>query len=361
MCRYSGQVISMWWNPNDYVVCPDPARMCPSFYCPHDCLKEEGGVCDYESGQCMCEEQDDSTTLSSTNTTNWLSRNYKKSLVPCSELGKQLPEVNTTLTMNSEVERIDLELHPEYYVDNATILLDEPKVFEDKVSRMFSQLTSGEVIALVASFVVFVLVSICVSTQFVNCYKRRIVRSSITRVRSRMSRSFPDILRMSSRPPYDSSDDSDSQSSSPTRRLPGGGSNSQKDKMIANLLLQNRLELSNITTEMGEDDNNNLEKKQPTIADLSQSSQTQIVVNSSELPPLEEGRVLAIVENEGRVLAVVDDESQIESRYARSSATTVTREHSEISEFTSPLYQDDEEGGGQRTTMRSLRLRRNIT
>lgn len=172
-------------------------------------------------------------------------------------------------------------------------------------------------------------------------------------------RSLP-ILRTSSRPPYDSSDDSDSQSSSPTRRLPGSGSNSQKDKMVANLLLQNRLELSNITTEMGEDDNNNLEKKQPTIANLSQSSQTQIVVNSSELPPLEEGRVLAVVENEGRVLAVVDDESQIESRYARSSATTVTREHSEISEFTSPLYQDDEEGGGRRT-MRTLRLRRNIT
>ena len=361
MCRYSGQVISMWWNPNDYVVCPDPARMCPSFYCPHDCLKEEGGVCDYESGQCMCEEEQDGTsTSSSTNTTNWLSRTYKKSLVPCSELGKQLSEVNTTLTMNSEVERIDLELHPEYYVDNATILLDEPKVFEDKVSRMFSQLTSGEVIALVASFVVFVLVSICVSTQFVNCYKRRLVRSSITRARSRMSRSLPDILRMSSRPPYDSSDDSDSQSSSPTRRLPGGGSNSQKDKMVANLLLQNRLELSNITSEMGEDDNKNLEKKQPTIANLSQSSQ-QIVVNSSELPPLEEGRVLAVVENEGRVLAVVDDEYQNESRYARSSATTVTREHSEISEFTSPLYQDDEEGGGQRTTMRTLRLRRNIT
>jgi hypothetical protein len=60
------------------------------------------------------------------------------------------------------------------------------------------------------------------------------------------------------------------------------------------------------------------------------------------------------------VLAVVDDENQNETRYARSSATSATREHSEISEFTSPLYLDDEEEGGPRTMLRTLRLRRNI-
>ncbi|KAL7447060.1 hypothetical protein ACHAXM_010731 [Skeletonema potamos] len=355
-CDYSGQVISMWWNPNDYVVCPDPARMCPSFYCPHDCLKEEGGVCDYELGQCMCEEVD-SLHSSHVNTTDWLSRGYKQPvMVPCS--GSPKPsEVNETFPV-PEVERIDLELLPEYYVDNATILLDEPKVFEDKVSRMFSQLSSGEVIGLFASFVGFVLVSMYISTQAVRCYKRRLIRSSIKRARSRMS-SLPDVMRSASRPPNenDSFDDSDSQSSSFDRRPPVN--NPQKDKMVANLLLQNRLELGNIITSETTEDDNGKKLFSPTMANLSATSLDRIIVNRSELPPLEEGRVLAVVEND-RVLAVVDDENQNETRYARSSATSATREHSEISEVTSPLYLDDEEEGGPRTMLRTLRLRRNI-
>ncbi len=348
MCDYSGQVISMWWNPNNYVVCPDPARMCPSFYCPHDCLDEEGGVCDYEQGRCMCEEE--TNLQSSSNATNWLSLSHNRNvLVPCSG-GKDPAEVNETFVINPEVERIDLEL-PEYYVENATILLDEPKVFEDKVSRMFSQLSSGDIMGLIASFVVFVLLTMFVSTQAVKCYKRKVIRTSIKQARSRM-RTLPDIMRNVSRPP--SFDDSDSQSSVDDRMPPGG--NPQKDKMVANLLLQNRLELGNITTSETTEDGNNEGKKEfaPTIANISSTSLDQIVVNRSELPPLEEGRVLAVVENEGRVLAVVDDEYQNEQRYARSSATSVTRD----SEFTSPLYQEQDEEEGPRSMLR-LRLRRN--
>lgn len=361
MCDYSGQVISMWWDPNNYVVCPDPARMCPSFYCPHDCLDEEGGVCDYDQGQCMCEEEK-SLHTSSSNTTNWLYHAYnKKVMVPCSSRGQAPAEVNETFAMNPEVERIDMELLPEYYVDNATILIDEPKVFEDKVTRMFSQLSAGEVMGLIASFVVFVLLSIYVSTQVVKCYKRKVIRSSIKQARSRM-RSLPDMVRNASRHPNgnesDSLDESDSHSSSDHRRPPG--SNSQKDKMVANLLLQNRLELGNITTSDMTEDGNDEGKKQfaPTIANISSNSLDQIIVNRSELPPLEEGRVLAVVENEGRVLAVVDDGHQNENIYARSSATSVTRDHSEITEFTSPLYQDQDEEEGARGMLR-LRLRRN--
>jgi hypothetical protein len=290
-------------------------------------------------------------------------------MVPCS--GSQKPDVNETFVMNPEVERIDLELLPEYYVDNATILLDEPKVFEDKVSRMFSQLSSGEVMGLVASFVVFVLLSMYVSTQALKCYKQKLIRTSIKRARSRMS-SLPDVMRNASRPPNgnetDSFDDSDSQSSSYDRRPPS--SNPQKDKMIANLLLQNRLELGNMTTtgawtrttnETTEEINKNNDGKEkfaPTIANLSSTSLDRIIVNRSELPPLEEGRVLAVVENEGRVLAVVDDDYQHENRYARSSATSATRDHSVTSEFTSPLYEDQDEEEGPRSMLR-LRLRRN--
>lgn len=36
------------------IVCPDPRRICPTFYCPYDCLGT-GGICDYPSGQCLCE------------------------------------------------------------------------------------------------------------------------------------------------------------------------------------------------------------------------------------------------------------------------------------------------------------------
>ena len=36
------------------VLCPDPRRICPTFYCPYDCLGT-GGQCDYTDGQCLCE------------------------------------------------------------------------------------------------------------------------------------------------------------------------------------------------------------------------------------------------------------------------------------------------------------------
>ena len=39
------------------VICPDPRRICPTFYCPYDCLGT-GGQCDYISGECVCERTD---------------------------------------------------------------------------------------------------------------------------------------------------------------------------------------------------------------------------------------------------------------------------------------------------------------
>mmetsp|Transcript_3326 Transcript_3326/g.7827 ORF Transcript_3326/g.7827 Transcript_3326/m.7827 type:complete len:1421 (-) Transcript_3326:212-4474(-) len=36
------------------ISCPDPRRVCPTFFCPYDCLGT-GGRCDYQTGQCMCE------------------------------------------------------------------------------------------------------------------------------------------------------------------------------------------------------------------------------------------------------------------------------------------------------------------
>ncbi|KAG7344335.1 leishmanolysin-like protease [Nitzschia inconspicua] len=36
------------------IECPDPRRVCPTFFCPYDCLGTEG-LCDYSSGKCLCE------------------------------------------------------------------------------------------------------------------------------------------------------------------------------------------------------------------------------------------------------------------------------------------------------------------
>jgi Leishmanolysin len=36
------------------ITCPDPRRVCPTFFCPYDCLGT-GGRCDYQSGQCLCD------------------------------------------------------------------------------------------------------------------------------------------------------------------------------------------------------------------------------------------------------------------------------------------------------------------
>lgn len=35
------------------VVCPDPIRICPTFYCPRDCLGTDQ-ICDYNVGKCIC-------------------------------------------------------------------------------------------------------------------------------------------------------------------------------------------------------------------------------------------------------------------------------------------------------------------
>jgi hypothetical protein len=36
------------------VICPDPVRTCPTFYCPRDCLGSPELICDYDQGECVC-------------------------------------------------------------------------------------------------------------------------------------------------------------------------------------------------------------------------------------------------------------------------------------------------------------------
>lgn len=51
LCGYKDQELKVF--ENQYVVCPDPRRVCPTFYCHHDCLGTSGR-CDYDTGACVC-------------------------------------------------------------------------------------------------------------------------------------------------------------------------------------------------------------------------------------------------------------------------------------------------------------------
>ena len=78
-------------------------------------------------------------------------------------------------------------------------------------------------------------------------------------------------------------------------------------------------------------------------------------MNRSQLPPLPEGRILAVV---GAQIVEDDVMGNGDARSSVTSATQLSSHHSEISEFTSPLYHDDDDG--RNTGGRMLRLRRHI-
>lgn len=51
-CEYKGQQLTTSAN-KERIVCPDPIRVCPTFYCPRDCLGTNL-LCDYTLGACVC-------------------------------------------------------------------------------------------------------------------------------------------------------------------------------------------------------------------------------------------------------------------------------------------------------------------
>lgn len=52
-CDFAGQIFEIT-KGQGHIICPDPYRTCPTFACPHLCLGSVGGVCEYDTGQCMC-------------------------------------------------------------------------------------------------------------------------------------------------------------------------------------------------------------------------------------------------------------------------------------------------------------------
>jgi hypothetical protein len=51
ICEFADQSIQ---SGSVNITCPDPRRICPTFFCPYDCLGT-GGECDYKSGKCLCQ------------------------------------------------------------------------------------------------------------------------------------------------------------------------------------------------------------------------------------------------------------------------------------------------------------------
>jgi len=52
-CSYKGEVLLS--DIGDKVICPDPIRICPTFYCKRDCLGSPK-KCDYSAGMCVCND-----------------------------------------------------------------------------------------------------------------------------------------------------------------------------------------------------------------------------------------------------------------------------------------------------------------
>jgi Leishmanolysin len=59
ICPFKDDVIIS--RSGDEVVCPDPIRVCPTFYCQRDCLGSPR-ICDYDLGECICPPIADNST-----------------------------------------------------------------------------------------------------------------------------------------------------------------------------------------------------------------------------------------------------------------------------------------------------------
>jgi hypothetical protein len=104
----------------DKVICPDPIRVCPTFYCDRDCLGTRGW-CNYETGKCTCSSAvaapQDAISLTS------FSDNYRCEQEIYKENGQAIfftPKAEDDVLPDSDSPLAD------YYVPTARNLRDEP-------------------------------------------------------------------------------------------------------------------------------------------------------------------------------------------------------------------------------------------
>jgi hypothetical protein len=112
----------------DKVICPDPIRVCPTFYCDRDCLGTRGW-CNYETGKCTCSSEvaapQDAISLTS------FSDNYRCEQEIYEENGQAIffrPKAEDDVLPDSDSPLAD------YYVPTVRVLKDEP----DRLLKLWS-------------------------------------------------------------------------------------------------------------------------------------------------------------------------------------------------------------------------------
>ena len=150
ICDLADQTIQ---SGNLNITCPDPRRICPTFFCPYDCLGT-GGECDYISGKCLCryknathpgetvldvcgivEEVDETVNLTSTSATT-----------------TRRPIIQRKGTIDSLMPPSDTKIS-DYYVSDV-LHLDERRPFMGGWGVLFLSIT---VLTLVSFFIVLFL------------------------------------------------------------------------------------------------------------------------------------------------------------------------------------------------------------
>jgi len=114
LCRYGGQVISIGGDLQSSVVCPDPVRTCPTFYCHRDCLGT-GGICDYGSGICSCTLETERGNVTG----------------KCGELDTERPDYDVVFYDDEDsVKSVDDSSLSDYYVPTERALLEDDRHLE---------------------------------------------------------------------------------------------------------------------------------------------------------------------------------------------------------------------------------------
>lgn len=301
VCDYAGQQLQSWWDKNDFVVCPDPRRVCPTFYCEKNCLgNKHAGACDYDTGECICPSIDDEVR----NTTTLLQSEFCTGASNSSAI-----QVDDFLSVDSSMV--------EYYFVSANELKDDEKDIFDKTARMFRTLTPGEIVFFTSlSLAAIILFAILISF-LVSKLKGQNEQDCISRFMEK-NFYFRDAWRSELRREHFFG-----------TGFYGNNTSRNKHKMMASVLVDMRLR-----------DN------QPTIVSSSDINPTgygtdsqEHVIYRSELPPLPGvGRILAIIGAKYIDDAVVPQDNRNDSR---SDNDTVSNTVVDVSSKNDSCYTND--------------------
>jgi hypothetical protein len=168
-CEYGGQIISSWWDESNYVVCPDPRLVCRAFYCPTNCLVENGAkVCDYDSGSCVdCHPLDWECNQATSNATT---------VVTDDQDGYYNgPSFDDYIDIDSSQTTFS-----EFYVNSTLDLIDDSKDIFDETARIFIKMEVGEILGVIACSVLVVCVVTIVVIYGVKLCKRESTGWSVT-------------------------------------------------------------------------------------------------------------------------------------------------------------------------------------